>query len=100
MIVLKPGSRWRSSTCSAEVVVVKAPADAVDLRCGGEVMVPHAADIPAAAGEGEHVTLVGKRYVDASERIELLCTKGGGGELTIDGVALTPKGAKPLPSSD
>jgi hypothetical protein len=100
MVMAKAGSRWRSATCSAEVVVVKAPPGEIDLRCGGEPMVPHGAGAVDAAADGEHRTLVGKRYLDVDETTELLCTKGGCGELTIDGVALTPKGAKPLPSSD
>jgi hypothetical protein len=43
---------------------------------------------------------VGKRYTDADERFEFLCTKGGKGSLAIDGVLLVVKQAKALPSSD
>jgi hypothetical protein len=43
---------------------------------------------------------MGKRYVDASGSAEFLCVKPGKGSLSIDGVALTTKEAKPLPSSD
>ena len=32
---LKPGTRLASAVCETEVVVVKAPAADVDLRCGG-----------------------------------------------------------------
>ena len=46
------------------------------------------------------VTLIGKRYVDASETVELLCTSSGAGQLTCDGVQMTLKVAKPLPASD
>jgi hypothetical protein len=45
-------------------------------------------------------TRVGKRYVDAAGTIELLCVKPGAGSLSLDGVALTTKDAKPLPASD
>ena len=51
---------------------------------------------PALSGE----TLIGKRYVNADESLELLCTKGGKGTLSLDGVALEIKQAKQLPSSD
>jgi hypothetical protein len=99
---LKPGSRYRSVTCNNEVVVVKASADPVDLRCGGAPMVP----IDDAGGAGPPAegfntgTLVGKRYTDEDETIELLVTKPGDGSLSIGETLLNVKGAKPLPSSD
>ena len=99
---LKAGSRYRSVTCNNEVVAVKAPGDPVDLRCGGEPMVP----IEDAGGSGTPAegfnagTLVGKRYTDEGETIELLITKPGDGSLSIGEVLLNVKGAKPLPSSD
>ena len=37
---LKPGTRLKSTTCASEVVVVKAPSDDIDVRCGGQPMVP------------------------------------------------------------
>ena len=45
-------------------------------------------------------TLIGKRYVNADESVELLCTKGGQGALVLDGTAMEVKQAKQLPSSD
>jgi len=45
-------------------------------------------------------TKVGKRYIDAAGTVELLCLKAGQGTLSIDGVVLQVKEAKPLPSSD
>jgi hypothetical protein len=100
---LKPGSRWRSAVCSTEVVVVKAPGDAVSLECGGHAMVPNDADPPGglavdpAFAEG---TKMGKRFADPETGIELLATKGGDGTLAVNGVAVPQKDAKPLPSSD
>jgi len=44
--------------------------------------------------------VMGKRYIDATGQIELLCVKPGKGSLAVDGVALTLKEAKPLPASD
>jgi hypothetical protein len=43
---------------------------------------------------------MGKRYVDADSVYELLCVKPGKGSLSVDGVALGIKDAKPLPASD
>ena len=101
-VVPKPGVRLRSVTCSTEVVVVKGGGDEVDLRCGGEPMVPVGQD--ATAGEPaapfDEGTLVGKRYVTDDESIEVLCTKPGAGSLSLGDTALLVKGAKPLPSSD
>jgi len=100
---LKAGARLRSSVCSTEVAVVKAPADAVDLRCGGHPMVPIAdrppdgLSVEAGFDEG---TLIGKRYADADMGIEVLCTKAGEGSLSVGEQLLPLKSAKPLPSSD
>ena len=100
---LKPGTRLRSQTCSAEVIVVRPPGRAVDLRCGGAPMVPveegtgapHPLDSAHRSG-----TLLGKRYADDDTGIELLCTKAGEGSLSLGGTPLLRKEAKPLPSSD
>lgn len=101
-VVPKAGARFRSVTCQTEVVVVKSNADELDLRCGGSPMV--AVGEPGDAGDPvapfDEGTLVGKRYVDEGESIELLCTKPGAGSLSLDDEALLIKGAKPLPSSD
>jgi hypothetical protein len=95
---LKPGLRLRSTTCTAEVIVVKGSGE-VDLRCGGEPLGDmSAAAGPAAAPGTEMLTAMGKRY--ANDDIELLCTKPGAGQLSIGDVALEVKGAKALPASD
>jgi hypothetical protein len=100
---LKPGLRLESATCDTQVVVVKAPKDApeVEVRCGGEPMREHGAGgerLPIV-GDGE-ATLLGKRYEDAELGLELLCTQGGAGALSVGSTPLLVKGAKPLPSSD
>ena len=100
---LKPGSRLASAVCDTEVVVVKAPASAeVDLRCGGYPMVPKGETAPSAEVDEAYSggTLIGKRYADEELGLELLCTRGGAGTLTCNGVVLEIKGAKPLPASD
>lgn len=98
---LKPGSRLKSTVCDTEVIVVKAPGGDVDLRCGGAPMADPAADVergePAGTGEG---TQLGKRYVDADETIEVLCTKAGARSITVGDTVLGLKEAKPLPASD
>jgi len=99
---LKPGSRWASQVCDAEVVVVRGATEAGTLECGGQAMVPQGetgADLaldPAFA-EGSPI---GKRFIDADLGLEVLITKAGAGNLAVDGRALTLKDAKPLPSSD
>jgi hypothetical protein len=102
-VALKPGARLKSSVCDTQVMVVKAPSGEHDLRCGGPPMLAAAETAsdtvsldPALAGG----TLIGKRYVNADESIELLCTTGGKGALMLDGAPLVIKQAKQLPSSD
>jgi hypothetical protein len=92
----------RSAVCPTEVMVVAAPKGDVSLTCGGEPMGPMDA---APAGGKPHAdasggTLLGKRYVNPSGDLEVLCTKPGQGSLACDGKLLIVKGAKPLPSSD
>lgn len=96
----RPGDQLASTVCTTRVVVVRAPADAQPvITCGGSPMVP-AASAPSAATGADVATRIGKRYVDATEQFELLCTNSGAGELSCDGVAMTVKAAKPLPASD
>jgi hypothetical protein len=100
---LKVGSRWKSTVCDTQVIVVRAPSADVDLGCGGQPMVPADSDVtPSGAVDPARAegTLLGKRYVDDEGSLELLCTKAGNGSLTINGAPIGVKDAKPLPSSD
>ena len=103
MRVLKPGVRLKSAVCATEVMVIRAPAGEAQLECGGAEMltvteaVPEGAKLDPALAQG---SLIGKRYVDAEERYELLCTKAGEGSLALSGAPLGVKQAKALPSSD
>lgn len=64
-------------------------------------MVPATAVFATPPDEtADAVTLIGKRYVDANDTVELLCTCSGSGELACDGVPMTHKAAKALPASD
>jgi hypothetical protein len=101
---LKVGQALASTTDTTTVMVVRAPADDVTVTCGGAPMIAakSAADVRRTDADSGHVggTLLGKRYEDATARIELLCTKPGTSSLAVDGVPLTVKAAKPLPASD
>jgi hypothetical protein len=103
VVVAKPGARLRSVTCSTEVVVVRGDGQGADLRCGGQPMVD-VADTDAATAEVaapfDGGSLMGKRYVNEDETLEVLCTKAGAGSLSVGEDALAVKGAKPLPASD
>jgi hypothetical protein len=89
--------------CDTEVVVVRSPADDIDLRCGGHPMVPLGEEPPAdlalgpAFAEG---TALGKRYTNAGGDLEILGTKPGAGSLSVGDEVLVLKEAKPLPASD
>lgn len=100
---LQPGTRWKSLVCETEVIVVRAPHGSVELGCGGAPMAARDESpdgeylLDPALSEG---TSIGKRYADPAESIELLCMKAGRGTLTLNGVVLSPRAPKNLPSSD
>ncbi len=99
---MKAGARFKSAVCDTQVMVIKAPAGEADLRCGGAPMIGPNDAATGAQLDAAHAseTLIGKRYVNADESVEMLCTKGGKGSLSLNGVALGIKQAKQLPSSD
>jgi hypothetical protein len=101
-MALKAGARFKSAVCDTQVMVIKAPPGEFELSCGGAEMLAPTAEIGAATLQSLHSTgtLIGKRYVNADESLELLCTKGGKGSLALNGVPLEVKQAKQLPSSD
>jgi len=98
---LRPGDQLASTVCGTRVAVIRAPADRLPaIACGGSPMVKVTAGQPAASGAPGDGTLIGKRYVDISEAVELLCTSSGAGVLSCDDAPMTLKAAKPLPASD
>lgn len=101
-MALKAGARFKSDVCDTHVMVIKAPAGEFELCCGGVPMLPPAAQAGSSTIQGAFAseTLIGKRYVNADESVELLCTKGGKGSLTLNGKPMEVKQAKQLPSSD
>jgi len=101
MRVLKAGQKLKSSVCDTQVMVIKPIPGEHDLRCGGVSMI-EVTDAPSGTLDPAHAegTLLGKRYVNADESLELLCVKSGAGGLSLDNMALAVKQPKALPSSD
>ena len=95
------GTRWKSTACDSELIVVHAPSGRVDLRCGGHPVIPHgqeASDKSTPTNSGG--TQVGKRYSDSDSGLVVLVTKAGDGALSIGDVPLELLQPKLLPSSD
>jgi hypothetical protein len=96
---MKTGTKLKSAVCDTEVIVIKG--SNVLVECGGTPMAEERPEQRSAVhpsfAEG---TKIGKRYVDAGNNVELLCVKAGQGSLSIGGVVLRLKDAKPLPASD
>ncbi|EME14332.1 hypothetical protein [Rhodococcus triatomae] len=98
---LRAGEQLASTACTTRVVVVRAPSDgAVELECGGSPMVAATGSRPTGGPVKDAVTMLGKRYVNEDQSLEVLCTVPGIGSLSCDGVAMTIKAAKALPASD
>lgn len=102
MAILKSGSRLKSQVDGTQVIVVRAPADDIDLRIGGHPAI----EFTATAAEGLELqpsgeaALLGKRYTRSENDLELLVTKADSAALTIGETALIIKDSKPLPASD
>ncbi|PVX63374.1 UNVERIFIED_ORG: hypothetical protein FNL38_11334 [Nocardia globerula] len=104
IVILKVGQSLASNVDTTTLIVVRSPQGGdVTLTCGGSAM----EEGKKPSGDGSTIdpantggALLGKRYVDESSGLEVLCTKSGQGQLALDGVALVLKTAKPLPSSD
>jgi hypothetical protein len=100
---LKPGSRWSSAVCNAEVVVVRPAKEPVVLECGGKPMLAPGEVRPeglSPAPDRADGINVGKRYFDAETGFEVLGAKAGEGSLSVGGRPLARKDAKALPASD
>ncbi len=101
MASIATGTRLKSTVCTAELMVVKAPAGDIELTCGGAPMgAPGSAVTGEPHPEHSEGCAIGKRYVSEDGELELLCVKAGKGSLAVGGTALAVKGAKKLPSSD
>ncbi len=102
-MTLKPGARLFSAVCTTELIAVKVPSGEVDLTIGGVAPVASIAERTEGGvvieGHGGGAAM-GKRYVDSTDTIELLCTKAGDGVPAVGDELLVLKEAKPLPASD
>lgn len=100
-ITVKPGTRLLSAVDETEMIVVKANGD-LDLTIGGAAPVTSAEErtMSGPMAGFDSGSLIGKRYVDQSDIVELLCTKAGAGVPALDGVSMQIKTAKALPASD
>ena len=96
----KPGMKLSSTVCKTQIMVLRVPAEELDITCGGAPMqVGDPAELGEMSGDNSG-TLVGKRYTDADETMEFLCTRGGEGTVAVAGYTVDVKAAKKLPSSD
>jgi hypothetical protein len=102
-VQVKSGARLRSVVCETEIVVIRARAAEVDLRCGGRPMAPREQPPAAKAAPQpgyDTPTQLGKRYADDADTLEVLCTVAGSSSLSLGDVPLVIRGPKPLPASD
>lgn len=98
--IYKPGTKLSSTVCKTQIMALRVPAEALEITCGGAPMqIGDPAELGEMTGENSG-TLVGKRYTDAGETMEFLCTRGGEGSIAIEGYVIDIKAAKKLPSSD
>ena len=101
---VKAGTRLRSVVCGTEIIVVRAKSTELDLRCGGRPMVPIDAEpaekLTAEPGFADEPTLLGKRYSDSADTVEVLCVVAGPSTLSLGPTPLAVKGPRPLPASD
>ena len=100
---LKVGARLRSAVDDTQVIVVRAPANPVEITCGGHPLLPIDAEVRSGTAiirGRDSGTILGKRNVDADSDLELLCTKGGSAALFVGDTPLSIKATKALPASD
>lgn len=101
MATLATGQRLRSMVCATEIMVIAAPDEDVELKCGGALMAENGdgstGEVDAGFAEG---TTIGKRYVNEGGSLEVLCVKPGDGSLSVGDTALTIKESKKLPKTD
>lgn len=102
MAELKTGARLKSAVCDGEIMVVKAPAGDHELTCGGAAMLEPGADADRVAVDPDHAVgiVIGKRYINEDESLEVLCVKAGDGSLALGGNLLLQKDTKALPKTD
>ena len=82
--------------------MVKAPGEPIDLRGSGHSFSTIDTDVTAQNIETglDGGTQLGKRYVDESLGLDLLCTRADKSSISVDNAILGLKPAKALPASD
>jgi len=99
--IYKPGVKLSSTVCKTQIMALRVPSEALEITCGGaQMQVGEPAELGTPSSDAKGGSLVGKRYVDEAEAMEFLCTRGGDGSVSVNGIALGIKQAKQLPSSD
>ena len=101
MASLTPGTRLKSAVCTTEIMVITAPAEDVEINCGGEPMSQDAEGNGGAVHQDHAAgSVIGKRYTNEEGSLEVLCVKAGEGSLTAGGAAMKIKDATKLPKTD
>lgn len=90
-VLLRVGRKAFSAMSAVEAIVVQAPETDVDLRCGGEPMVLGERTPLSGSTYGEGESVVGLRYWH-DVGLEVLCTAGGAGALSIGDDPMRPRG--------
>ncbi|WP_338183558.1 hypothetical protein [Jatrophihabitans sp.] len=95
------GQRMKSQVCESQIIVTRAPEVEALLECGGHPMIEIAAE-PALGLhlDAEAANLIGKRYDGSGGALQVLVTKPGVGQLSVDGVPLELAETRALPASD
>lgn len=98
-MTLKAGMRLSTSASACEVLVVRPPENANEgvLTCAGAEM---AVDVDKGLDDASVDIQLGKRYLDESSGLEVLCVRAGSGPLEFAGRELVVRSTKPLPASD
>ena len=100
MANLTTGQRLKSAVCGTEIMVISAPPDDLDLRCGGEPMGEDGGNGGSVSPSFSNGTTIGKRYVNEDGKLEILCVKPGDGSLSLGDTELKIKDSKKLPKTD
>ena len=98
---IERGMTFQSVADGCELLVIKAPAQPVDLRYGGHPFGetdgdPYARMIESGFDAG---TLQGRRYFSEEHGVEVLCTNGGDGSISVGTTLLQLKPHRPMPAS-
>jgi hypothetical protein len=100
----RPGQILASTVDTTTIIVVRSPADDIELTCAGVAMWDPKSGGDGPVGSADPAlmmgTQLGKRYAAESLGLEILCTKPGQGTLAANGVPLAQLGPKTLPASD